>query len=89
MDRLRLVMPPILFAALSFPFLKLAHTLFPTNIANGVIAGSYSMYIVYDMIHYAMHHTKMPKYLKKMKVYHLAHHWKVSLVCLFYRKHSC
>lgn len=76
MDRLRLVMPPILFAALSFPFLQLAHALFPTNLANGIIAGSYSMYIVYDMMHYAMHHTKMPKYLKQMKVYHLQHHWK-------------
>lgn len=78
MDRLRLVMPPTLFAALSFPFLKLAHALFPTNIANGIIAGSYTMYICYDLMHYALHHTKMPQYMKQMKVYHLQHHWKVG-----------
>jgi len=76
MDRLRLVMPPILFAALSAPFLKLAHALFPANLAKGVIAGSYTFYILYDCMHYAMHHTKMPQYLKQMKVYHLQHHWK-------------
>lgn len=76
MDRLRLVMPPILFAALSGPFLKLAHALFPTHYANGIIAGSYTMYIVYDCMHYAMHHSKMPQYMKQMKVYHLQHHWK-------------
>ncbi|KAK9895356.1 fatty acid-2 hydroxylase [Cystobasidium minutum MCA 4210] len=76
MDRLRLVMPPILFAALSGPFLKLAHAVFPAPYANGVIAGSYAMYICYDCMHYALHHTKMPQYMKQMKVYHLQHHWK-------------
>lgn len=76
MDRLRLVMPPTLFALLSGPFLKLAHVLFPTAHANCVIAGSYSMYIVYDCMHYALHHTKLPQYLRGMKVYHLQHHWK-------------
>jgi len=76
MDRLRLVMPPILFAALSGPFLKLAHAIFPARFANAIIAGSYATYIAYDCMHYAMHHTKMPEYLKKMKVYHLQHHWK-------------
>lgn len=76
MDRLRLVMPPILFAALSGPFLKLAHALFPAPYANGIIAGSYAMYICYDCMHYALHHTKMPQYMKQMKVYHLQHHWK-------------
>lgn len=39
--RLRLVMPPALFAALSFPFTRLAHVVFPAAMANGVIAGAY------------------------------------------------
>jgi 4-hydroxysphinganine ceramide fatty acyl 2-hydroxylase len=52
MDRLRLVMPPILFAALSAPFLKLAHAIFPAPYAKGIIAGSYAMYICYDCMHY-------------------------------------
>ncbi|KAI3626686.1 4-hydroxysphinganine ceramide fatty acyl 2-hydroxylase [Malassezia furfur] len=76
MDKMRLVMPPILFATLSFPMLLLAHAVLPTAIANGVISGSYSMYIVYDTFHYAMHHTKLPQYLKEQKKYHLEHHYK-------------
>ncbi|WFD08209.1 4-hydroxysphinganine ceramide fatty acyl 2-hydroxylase [Malassezia vespertilionis] len=76
MDRYRLVMPPILFAALSFPMLYLAHTVFPKAVANSVIAGSYSMYVVYDTMHYAMHHTKLPAYLREQKKYHLEHHYK-------------
>ncbi|KAJ7275026.1 oxidoreductase, partial [Mycena rebaudengoi] len=76
MDRLRLVMPPILFGALQAPFTRLAHILFPTAIANGIIAGAFSFYILYDMMHYALHHTQLPAYLREMKRYHLAHHYK-------------
>lgn len=76
MDRYRLVMPPVLFAVLSFPMLLLAHAVFPTAVANGVIAGSYSMYVVYDTMHYALHHTKLPAYVREQKRYHLEHHYK-------------
>lgn len=34
-------MPPILFAALSFPFTRLAYALFPVAIANGIISGAF------------------------------------------------
>ena len=40
--RLRLVMPPILFATLQAPFTKLAHTIFPAAMANGIISGSFA-----------------------------------------------
>lgn len=40
--RLRLVMPPALFAALSLPFTQLAHAIFPAAMANGVIAGAFT-----------------------------------------------
>lgn len=76
MDRLRLVMPPTLFFALSFPFTQLAHALFPAPIANGIISGAFVFYILYDCMHYALHHTKLPAYLREMKKYHLAHHYK-------------
>ncbi|WFD33135.1 4-hydroxysphinganine ceramide fatty acyl 2-hydroxylase [Malassezia sp. CBS 17886] len=76
MDRYRLVMPPIMFAALSFPMVMLAHAVLPGPVANGVIAGSYTMYVVYDTMHYALHHTKLPAYLRKQKRYHLEHHYK-------------
>lgn len=39
---MRLVMPPILFTALQFPFTQLAYKLFPTPVANGIIAGAFA-----------------------------------------------
>lgn len=76
MDRLRLVMPPVLFTALQSPFTSLAHKLFPPSVANGIIAGAFAMYIAYDTMHYALHHTKLPQYMIEQKKYHLAHHYK-------------
>ncbi|CCL99108.1 uncharacterized protein FIBRA_01122 [Fibroporia radiculosa] len=69
-------MPPAMFAALSFPMTKLAHALFPTAMANGTIAGAFAFYVLYDCMHYALHHTKLPSYVREMKKYHLAHHYK-------------
>jgi 4-hydroxysphinganine ceramide fatty acyl 2-hydroxylase len=76
MDRLRLVMPPTLFFALQVPFTKLAHVIFPKAVANGIIAGAFTFYILYDCMHYALHHTRLPQYMAEMKRYHLAHHYK-------------
>lgn len=76
MDRLRLVMPPLLFAVLSYPFTQLAHALFPNAYANGIIAGAFAFYVLYDCTHYALHHTQLPKYVRDMKIYHMAHHFK-------------
>jgi len=85
-------MPPLLFAALSYPFMRLAHSLFPTSWANCIIAGSFTYCecsldpivpfshqptdVFYDCTHYALHHTKLPAYLREVKKYHLAHHYK-------------
>ncbi|KIM33747.1 hypothetical protein M408DRAFT_325354 [Serendipita vermifera MAFF 305830] len=76
MDKLRLVMPPIMFFALSFPMTRLAYLLFPVSMANGIIAGAFTFYVLYDCMHYALHHSKLPQYMKEMKKYHLAHHYK-------------
>ncbi|KAJ7857257.1 hypothetical protein B0H14DRAFT_2578407 [Mycena olivaceomarginata] len=76
MDRLRLVMPPTLFGALQAPFTALAHKLFPAAVANGIISGAFAFYILYDCMHYALHHTQLPAYLREQKRYHLAHHYK-------------
>ncbi|PWN36525.1 putative SCS7-required for hydroxylation of ceramide [Meira miltonrushii] len=75
MDRLRLVMPPILFFALSYPFTQLAHAIFPAAVANGVISGAFVMYVGYDCIHYALHHQRLPEYVRKLKAKHLGHHY--------------
>ncbi|TFK71889.1 oxidoreductase [Pluteus cervinus] len=76
MDRLRLVMPPPLFMALSLPFTQLGHVLFPSAVANGIVSGAYTFYILYDCMHYALHHSRLPAYMREMKKYHLAHHYK-------------
>ncbi|KAF5336402.1 hypothetical protein D9611_006534 [Ephemerocybe angulata] len=76
MDRLRLVMPPVLFFVLQLPFTRLGHLLFPGAVANGIISGAFTFYIGYDCMHYALHHSKLPQYLRDMKKYHLAHHYK-------------
>ena len=76
MDRLRLVMPPTLFIMLETPFTNLAHAIFPKAVANGIISGAFAFYILYDCMHYALHHTRLPQYMAEMKRYHLAHHYK-------------
>jgi 4-hydroxysphinganine ceramide fatty acyl 2-hydroxylase len=54
MDRLRLVMPPLLFSALSFPFTRLAYNIFPTFVANGVISGAFFFYIGCKFSHFSL-----------------------------------
>ncbi|EIW55518.1 oxidoreductase [Trametes versicolor FP-101664 SS1] len=76
MDRLRLVMPPLMFSVLSYPMTQLAHLLFPPSMANGIISGAFVFYVLYDCTHYALHHTRLPAYVRELKKYHLAHHYK-------------
>lgn len=35
-------MPPVMFAALEWPFTRLAHSLLPAAMANGIIAGAFA-----------------------------------------------
>ncbi|KAI9323521.1 hypothetical protein BX666DRAFT_1887762 [Dichotomocladium elegans] len=77
MDRLRLVMPPALNVFISYPLTRLGHALFPPAVAYGVIAGGFFGYILYDCVHYYLHHAKVFEFhFKEMKKYHLAHHYK-------------
>ncbi len=76
MDKYRLVMPPTLFTALAFPFWKLAHLIFPYYWATGIFAGGSLGYIGYDVIHYSLHHKKLPQFLDDLKENHMEHHYK-------------
>lgn len=76
MDRYRLVMPPTLFLALCYPFYKLVFSLLPYYIACAGFAGGFLGYIMYDVTHYVLHHTQLPKYFQDLKTYHLEHHYK-------------
>ncbi|KAM0748640.1 fatty acid-2 hydroxylase [Meredithblackwellia eburnea MCA 4105] len=76
MDRLRLVMPPLLFTVLETPFTQLAHTIFPGWMANGIISGAFFFYVGYDTIHYALHHSRLTGYIRSVKSHHMQHHYK-------------
>ncbi|KAG0047684.1 fatty acid alpha-hydroxylase [Linnemannia elongata] len=77
MDRLRLVMPPVLAIALAIPINYLMHSLMPLAQGYVMMAGLLFGYVLYDMTHYYLHHAKVFKiHFKEMKTYHLAHHYK-------------
>ncbi|KAL8970471.1 MAG: hypothetical protein Q9183_001507 [Haloplaca sp. 2 TL-2023] len=78
MDKYRLVMPPTLFIVLATPFYKLAHTVFYWDwyVATAVFCGGIFGYICYDCTHYFLHHKDLPPWYKRLKRYHMEHHWK-------------
>ncbi|KAF9426781.1 fatty acid alpha-hydroxylase [Podila epigama] len=77
MDRLRLVMPPVLTILLGTPLYALAHSLMEAHVADALMSGTYFGYICYDMVHYYLHHARVFEFhFKEMKTYHLAHHYK-------------
>jgi sterol desaturase/sphingolipid hydroxylase (fatty acid hydroxylase superfamily) len=78
----RLVMPP----AVSIPLAALFYAIFYLVVDRlfgapswvpALFAGLTLGYLVYDMIHYATHHSPMRSgYLKFLKRYHMQHHFK-------------
>lgn len=76
MDGYRLVLPPAMFLVLAFPFYKLIFSIFPFYMACSGFAGGTLGYIMYDVTHYVLHHTKLPKYFQTVKRLHLEHHYK-------------
>lgn len=76
MDGYRLVLPPTLFILLAYPFYRLVFSLLPFYMACSGFAGGTLGYILYDVTHYVIHHTRLPKFLQEVKTYHLEHHYK-------------
>lgn len=76
MDGYRLVLPPTLFVVLAYPFYRLIFAIFPFYMACSGFAGGTLGYIMYDVTHYLLHHTRLPRYLQEVKKYHLEHHYK-------------
>lgn len=76
-DSWRLVMPPIL----SIPLSSMFYGLFVLVIGNATIiapffAGFISGYLVYDMMHYALHHVQWKnKWFQQLKKHHMVHHF--------------
>lgn len=76
MDKNRLVMPPTLFLALAYPIYKAVFLILPFYYACAGFAGGHLGYIIYDVMHYVLHHARLPSYLQEVKKYHLEHHYK-------------
>ena len=76
-DPLRLVMPPAVsvpLAALVFALLYLA---FGGDYAPGLGAGFFAGYLVYDMLHYYLHHSRPHGRLGRMlRERHMRHHFQ-------------
>lgn len=76
MDKYRLVMPPLLFSALSAPVWALTRSLFPSGIQKILFSGAFVGYVCYDLMHYHFHHgTPFTGYIRAMKTYHMDHHY--------------
>lgn len=77
MDRMRLVMPPVLFAALSVGPYVLFRAVLGQKYLNPLYCGAVGAYIAYDMCHYFFHHgLSRIDLVNRMKSYHMAHHYK-------------
>lgn len=77
MDRLRLVMPPVMFAGLSIGPYSLFKNLMGQKVLNPLYSGIVISYIAYDMFHYFSHHgVSKLNIVNRMKTYHMAHHYK-------------
>jgi len=76
-DGSRLVFPPIPAACLALPFHILFTYLFPGGVGRALFAGGLLGYVVYDLIHYYLHHGVPSKgsYLHSLKYYHVLHHF--------------
>ncbi|MGC9399810.1 MAG: sterol desaturase family protein [Anaerolineae bacterium] len=79
-SKTRLVMPP----AVSIPLGLLFYGLFTWLVGTGLGAAHWIAplfsgftlgYLLYDLLHYAMHHLRMPgSYLKHLRRHHMRHH---------------
>lgn len=76
-DSKRLVMPPVMSVLLSIPFFIGFYLIFNgQSAAFAAFAGIVFGYLVYDMLHYALHHVKWKNtYFEALKKHHMAHHF--------------
>ena len=76
-DPRRLVLPPAFSIPLALLFLGLFITALGTPLAWAVAAGFYLGYVVYDTVHFALHHTKPKGRLgRRLRELHMRHHFE-------------
>ncbi|HKH80687.1 MAG TPA: sterol desaturase family protein [Methylovirgula sp.] len=76
-DPLRLVMPPLLSAPIMLAALLVGRVLFGFPLAYPALMGFMLGYLVYDMVHYYVHHaepqTRLGRSLRRL---HMLHHFR-------------
>jgi sterol desaturase/sphingolipid hydroxylase (fatty acid hydroxylase superfamily) len=76
-DPRRLVLPPALSLPLALAFFALFLAIFGTPVGFGVCAGFFTGYLLYDMIHFALHHgrpkSRVGRWLREL---HMRHHFE-------------
>ena len=76
-DKMRLVLPPSVSIPLSTAFYFLFSSFLPSQHLFAFFPGFLLGYLVYDMLHYAMHHYNFKSGLmKKVKQHHMLHHYQ-------------
>lgn len=77
-DAMRLVMPPSASIPLAIGFYFLFQFLLPsTQSLYAFFPGFLVGYLIYDMMHYAMHHYNFKSsFMKKIKQHHMLHHYQ-------------
>ena len=79
-DARRLVMPPSASVPLAAGFFFLFNTFFTIKMyLFAFFPGFLTGYLLYDMMHYAMHHYNFKsEFMKKVKKHHMLHHYNDS-----------
>jgi dihydroceramide fatty acyl 2-hydroxylase len=77
-DPLRLVMPPAVSVPLALLFLVAFVAIFGRPDAWAVGAGFLAGYLVYDMLHFALHHHRQPRTAieRRLRELHMRHHFE-------------
>jgi sterol desaturase/sphingolipid hydroxylase (fatty acid hydroxylase superfamily) len=77
-DPLRLVMPPAVSVPLAALFLAAFVAIVGTPLGWAVGAGFLAGYLVYDMLHYALHHHRQPRTAleRRLRELHMRHHFE-------------
>ncbi len=77
-DPLRLVMPPAVSVPLGALFVVAFVAIFGTPLAWAISGGFLTGYLVYDMLHYALHHHRQPRTAleRRLRELHMRHHFE-------------
>lgn len=76
MNRNRLVFPPVPAMPLAFLTWFIVASFLPVATSQCVCAGITLGYVMYDLIHYYLHHgSPVTSYFKDLKNYHIKHHY--------------